>query len=378
MSSLNVLVSLRGSVAAVCLLAASIAGANAGDTVRGAPFVLAQNDPDALPDDGQAGDAAGLLVRITRLEDRLRSLTGQVEQLQFQNKRLDDQLHKMQADVDFRFQDLQRTPASGARTPPAKRTDAGDPGGDSPALASTDVPSVQPVVAPRAAGRAGDAFDPTGNPDAPGAPRPLGTTTPSQPLPAGGIAASGQTPLAPSVTTAPHAPLDLTPNSLAPAQRSAAAIATPIQEAAITPDMGVRGTSSSGGTGASAGPRGDFDGNVAFYRSGQFDAAIDGFQSFLQKYPKDRLVPDATYFLGESYARQGRQREAAEQFLKLSTDYAKSSRAPDALLRLGVALNALGAREQACATYQEVDRKFPAASSDVRAGVERELKRAKC
>ncbi len=98
----------------------------------------------------------------------------------------------------------------------------------------------------------------------------------------------------------------------------------------------------------------------------------------MQKYPRDRLVPEATYFLGESYARLGRQREAAEQFLKLSTDYTKSSRAPDALLRLGVALNALGAKEQACATYQEVDRKYPAASPDVRAGVERELKRSRC
>ena len=89
-------------------------------------------------------------------------------------------------------------------------------------------------------------------------------------------------------------------------------------------------------------------------------------------------MPDATYFLGESFARLGRHREAAEQFLKLSTDYTKSNRAPDALLRLGIALNALGASAQACATYQEVDRKYPTAGADVRAGVDRELKRAHC
>ncbi len=105
---------------------------------------------------------------------------------------------------------------------------------------------------------------------------------------------------------------------------------------------------------------------------------MNGFQSFLQKYPKDRLIPDATYFLGESYARLGRIAKRAEQFLKVSTDYTRSLRAADALLHLGVALNALGAKEQACATYQEVDRKYPTASPDVRANVERELKRAKC
>lgn len=89
-------------------------------------------------------------------------------------------------------------------------------------------------------------------------------------------------------------------------------------------------------------------------------------------------MPDATYFLGESYARLAMAAEAAEQFLKLSTDYTKSNRAPDALLRLGMALNALGAGAQACATYQEVDRKYPAAGADVRAAVDRELKRARC
>ena len=53
-------------------------------------------------------------------------------------------------------------------------------------------------------------------------------------------------------------------------------------------------------------------------------------------------------------------------------------RAPDALLRLGVSLDALGAKEQACATFQEVTRKYPAASPDVRSGVDREMKRAHC
>lgn len=380
MSLFNVPLPLRSCMLAFCLVAAPLAEAGAGDMPRPAPMVLAQADPDVVQDDGQGGDAAAFLVRITRLEDRLRSLTGQVEQLQFQNKRLEDQLRKMQADVDFRFQDLQRAPASGGRAVPAKRTDAADPAGDGPALVDAGPPAVQPVVAdaPRAARRSGDAFDPQSNPGAPGVPRPLGTTTPSQPLPAGGGLTSGQTPPVPSVASAPHAPLDLTPNSLAPTQRPVPAAAPSVQEAAISPDVGLRSSSSSAGAGSAGSTRSEFDNTVTFYKSGQFDAAIDGFQNFVQRYPKDRLVPDATYFLGESYARQGRQREAAEQFLKLSTDYAKSSRAPDALLRLGIALNALGAREQACATYQEVDRKYPAAASDVRAGVERELKRAKC
>lgn len=365
----NVFMSIRAGAAALLLVATPVVWA--ADASHRAPVMLAQQDPDAPADDGQgSGDPAALLIRITRLEDQLRALTGQVEQLQFQNRKLDDQMRKMQADVDFRFQDLQRAPASGTRPAPAKRGDAGDTG--APVTVLADAAPVAETIgadAPKPATRRSDAFDPGVNPDAPGAPRPLGTTPPSRPAPNVAVASVSQTTPSPAMATPPHAPLDLTPNSIAPS-RPAPAATPPVQDAAVTPDAGVRA--------AAGGTRGEFDSTISLYKGGQYDAAIDGFQAFIQKYPKDRLIPDATYFLGESYARQGRQREAAEQFLKLSTDYSKSSRAPDALLRLGVALNALGAKEQACATYQEVDRKYPAAAPDVRANVERELKRAKC
>ena len=129
---------------------------------------------------------------------------------------------------------------------------------------------------------------------------------------------------------------------------------------------------------APGGTREEYDADLGLYKQGQYESAATGFAAFADKYPKDRLVPDAVYLAGESFARLGRHREAAEQFLKVSTDYGKSARAPDALLKLGMSLSALGAREQACATYQEVTRRYPAASPEVRAGVDRELKRARC
>ena len=86
-----------------------------------------------------------------------------------------------------------------------------------------------------------------------------------------------------------------------------------------------------------------------------------GLRQFLQSHPRDRLVPDAIYWLGESYLQRSRPREAAEQFLKVSTEHARSNKAPDAMLKLGIALNALGARDQACATFAELGRKYPQA-----------------
>ncbi len=48
------------------------------------------------------------------------------------------------------------------------------------------------------------------------------------------------------------------------------------------------------------------------------------------------------------------------------------------MLRLGQSLNALGAREQACAAFAELSRKYPNASAGVKAGAEREIKRVQC
>ena len=374
---ISLLHAFRLPLAAAMLFACPLA-LEAADSARPLPsIVLAQSDPDAPVEDSQG--AAGLLVRITRLEDQLRQMTGQIEQLQFQNKRLEDQLRKMQQDVDFRFQDLGRAPA-GARPAAQKRGDLGDPDRTVPPVAAAAPDDIDnplpaaPLVA-RPPRKTGDAFDPNTDPEAPGAPKPLGTTAASEPLPP----RTATAPRAPAPNAAlaegtPHAPMDLMPNSSIRPTDSADAEPPAPRPAVALPAPGGADVASlvPGGT------RGEYEADIAMLKGGQFDAAANGFQSFLQKYPKDKLVPEATYLLGESYARLGRHREAAEQFLKVSTDYTRSSRAPDALLHLGVALNALGAKEQACATYQEVDRKYPTASPDVRASVERELKRAKC
>lgn len=136
-----------------------------------------------------------------------------------------------------------------------------------------------------------------------------------------------------------------------------------------------------GGTVIAAAPnsaRQEFDIALANLKQRGYEDAEKGFAGFLEKNPKSKFAPDAIYFLGESFYLRGRQREAAEQYLKLSTQYGESPRAPEALLRLGQSLKALGAREQACATYGEIARKYPNASSMVKAGADREAKRAQC
>ena len=79
-----------------------------------------------------------------------------------------------------------------------------------------------------------------------------------------------------------------------------------------------------------------------------YEGAELAFRAFLSAHGRDRLAPNATYWLGESLFQRQRHREAAEQFLRLSTDFPQAQVAPNALQRLGQSLAALGERTAAC------------------------------
>jgi tol-pal system protein YbgF len=287
-----------------------------------------------------AQDAAEFVVRLNRLENQIRQMSGQIEQLQFENRQLKEEARKFQEDVEFRFQEGR---------PGAARTQA-------PSSPVTQ----PPAAAPRVPGppRRGDAFEPGDNPAAPGAPRQLGTTAPSAPLPQGAIPTRPGGGGIASIEDAlqPGEPLDLDQARSGGARQS-------------NPSVAATGTGD---------PRSDYDGAYAYVLQRQYDRGEMAFRQFLQSHPRHALVPDATFWLGETYLQRNRHREAAEQFLKVSTEHPRSAKAPDAMLRLGIALAALGARDQACATFAELERKFPQAAPTVRQGVEREQKRARC
>jgi len=323
-----------------------------------------------VPFAGDQTDATQLLIRIGRLESQIRQINGQIEEMQFENRKLEEQLKKFQEDVDFRFHE--GGPGGPAAKPLQKRSEAPEPQTSADAQFAEPGPAAPP---PRASGR-GDAFDPSQNPAAPGAPRQLGSLAPAARGNPGG-SRSGESAPSGLDQNDPGAPLDLTNGRsrtggppvttpslpVAPAGASASRVTTP------------------GGTVIAAAPnsaREQFDIALAYLKQRAYEDSEKGFAGFLEANPKSKLASDAIYYLGESFYLRGRQREAAEQYLKISTQYADSPRAPEALLRLGQSLNALGAKEQACATYGEIARKYPNAPSMVKVGAEREAKRAQC
>jgi tol-pal system protein YbgF len=266
-----------------------------------------------------------LVLRLERLEAQIRQLTGTIEQLQFRNQQLESQVRRMQDDAEYRSQES--APRGAARSPPQARSQA--------------IPPPSAPGAMLAPARRGDAFDPTLNPAAPGAPRSLGANSPG-----------------------PHpGPGDMADASLGAPMHPGAGPGAGAALATLPPSQN---------------PKDEFDLAYGYVLHRDYTLAEDSFRNFLSKYPSDRLAGDATFWLGESLFQRQRFRDAAEAFLNVSTKFEANPRAPDALLRLGQSLAALGEKEAACASLGEVVRKFPRASAGVKQGVEREQKRARC
>ena len=291
-----------------------------------------------------AQDASDFIVRLNRIEGQMRQLSGQVEQLQHENRQLKEQLRKFQEDVEFRFNER-----SGGRSA---------------------TPAPPPGAKPERPARRSDAFDPASDPAAPGAPRPLGSANAAPPPAAS--PGPGRGGIASIIEGEDDAPPGGRPLDLGAAGRGGGAAAGRPSAAPPRAEASVAAPAGSGDA------RADYDVAYAFLIQRQLDRAEASFRGFLQAYPRDRLVPDATYWLGDTYLQRNKPREAAELFLKVSTEHARSPKAPDALLKLGVALSSLGARDQACAAFAEVERKYPGAPSSVKQGVDREQKKARC
>ncbi len=109
----------------------------------------------------------------------------------------------------------------------------------------------------------------------------------------------------------------------------------------------------------------------------QFADAEAGFQSFVEKYPDHNLAGSAQFWLGETYYAQGDFRQAAKNFLAGYKNYPKSRRAPDSLLKLGISLNKLGQTQQACASFGALGGQYPNAV-DAKKRAQAEFKRAAC
>ncbi|MBI3701854.1 MAG: tol-pal system protein YbgF [Afipia sp.] len=307
-------------------------------------------------------------MRIEKLENQLRTLTGQNEELQYRNRQLEDQLRALQSGAPNQAPGQQAAPRPAgpavATNPPPQQAPAYPQPAQQPSYNPPVASAPPPVVtAPAVGGRRGDAFDPNQSPNAPGAPRALGggqmpVTQESAVGAPGGRGAGEPLDLSNVGGRNPNmAPVQPYPQQTAPQSNATAALTT---------------------APPSQSPRDEFDLGIGYIQRKDYALAEETMRNFAVKYPSDKLVPDSQYWMGESLFQRQKYREAAEAFLGVTTKYATASKAPDALLRLGQSLAALKEKEAACAAFGEITRKYPKASSGVKQGVDREQKRAGC
>ncbi len=269
-----------------------------------------------------AQDATELLLRLDKLESENRRLTGQMEQQQFQVRRVEDQLKRFQADTDLRFKDMEGGKEIGKS-------------GAKPVI----------VAPPAGVQKKSDMEEAIRPPASDLTPRNFGSAT----------------------GTLSDKPLKRDDDIMAPISGKGVSAPISVQPGNAYPNVPGSGSS-----------KDMFDAGRGALDRAEYVQAETAFKDFIKLHPKDKLMPDAIYGLGESYFLRQKHTEAAEQYLNLTTKYGKSARAPEGMLKLGMSLRALGSVQEACATLGEVLRRYPNAAAGVKAAVTRESARAKC
>jgi tol-pal system protein YbgF len=274
---------------------------------------------------------------VGQLEEQMRTLTGQIEGLQFQMTQMQTLIQNMQADTDARFSALgvgapgktEAAPQSGGATPPAETPQSGltPPSGDTGGAIDLTAPD---------AGGGSQGVDPGGsnaNPNSGaltlGAPeRPLGTLS-SDDLGSGlGQPLDGEQQPAPLVTDAD----------------------------------------------ADAQYRAGYDAVV----KGDYAFAEDQFRQFIALFPDHPQAAEATNWLGEALIQRGEYDDAADILLSGYQKYPDSPRAPDMLLKLGIALVGADEHDTACRTFAEVLRRYPQQPPAFNQRVQAEINKAQC
>ncbi|MBC8037759.1 MAG: tol-pal system protein YbgF [Rhizobiales bacterium] len=287
-----------------------------------------------------AQSASELAVRVTQMEDQMRQLVGQVEELTFQVK----QLKGLRGESDTGAIDSvpQQEPAKTKQL--ATQNAPADQGleqiEDQPlAQASAEQTYMKTIV------NEDGSEDQVIAKQAPG-PKVLGSLNSSASITDDG-GFQGQVLVAPAQQES-NADADLSQGDS-------------IETVSLSPDS----------------PEALYERSYESMMRRQYGEAEAGFSTFIEKFSDNSLAGSAQYWLGETYYTQSDFRQAAQAFLRGYKQFPKSRRAADSLLRLGMSLDRMGQKQQACASYDAVSAEYPKAV-EARKRAQAEAKRAGC
>ena len=283
---------------------------------------------------------ARMELRLKQMENEMRALTGQLEEVSFRINQVGQRLDSLVADVDRRLQALEQGGAQPLGDPLAGTTggQAAQLGQDSAAQGSLGTAGQdaanQGTANQGTGGQTGQGFD-TG-------PQVLGTVRAS----------------------------DLDALRQQQAQGGTTGQAT----------SGAGAATSGQQTAALAGetPKEQYDYAFGLLSQANYPEAERALTAFLDSYPADPLAGNAKYWLGETFYVRGQFREAAVTFAEGFQRYPDSPKAPDNLLKLGKSLAALGQSADACGTFAELVTRYPNAPATIHQQAATEQQRLSC
>ncbi|PZP48795.1 MAG: tol-pal system protein YbgF [Agrobacterium fabrum] len=282
--------------------------------------------------------------RVQQLEEQIRQLNGRIEEMSFQLLQMQETIRKAQEDNEFRFQELESGKAASPTAAPKKKAEASPV---NPATPPTDDVATIIETPPEGGASISPPASSTASTGAPGETTLGSIELDSKGMPVGGTLnqnANNSSGNLPGVATG----------------NTAARKTDPVNRAALTSEGDI------------------YQAAYGHVLSGDYKLAEQGFQQYLQGYPKGTKAADASFWLGEAQYSQGKFNEAAKTFLNGHQAYGKSPKAPEMLMKLGMSLAALDNTETACATLREVPKRYPNASKTVLSKVASEQKRLSC
>jgi len=121
-----------------------------------------------------------------------------------------------------------------------------------------------------------------------------------------------------------------------------------------------------------------YDYAYTLLKNQDYKQAEKEFLAFIKDFEKSDLIPNAIYWLGETYYAQGMFEQAVGQFADVFAKHPKSNKAPDALLKMGLSMVSLKKKDEACTAFIALPNEYPKASEDLKKRAKEEADKNKC
>lgn len=126
-------------------------------------------------------------------------------------------------------------------------------------------------------------------------------------------------------------------------------------EGASAPAMAPAGAPVSSGVS----PQRMYDTAWADYTNGQWVLSIQGFEAYIDTFPRSELADDAQFYIGQTHYADGAFEDSVDAFERVLLNYPDGDIVPEASYKRGLALDRLGETDRARQAFELVVKNYP-------------------